>query len=207
MCSPELARRTGTSRPVELIPNGVEVAAYRRPRPRPADLPDGAVALYLGTVHPDRFDVELAEATARAMGAGGTLVLVGPNLLSPEHVARLQRAGAVLLGPRASDDVVGYLQHADVLVVPHVVTPFTDSLDPLKLYEYQAVGRPVVSTSVAGFRDVTDGRVTIADGPAFIEAVAAALPAPTVFPDGADGPVPDWSERVAAMAEVIARLR
>ncbi len=86
VCSPELVRRKGANRPVTLIPNAVDVDAYRRPAPRPADLPDGPVALYLGTVHPDRIDVDLCEATARALGAAGTLVLVGPNLLAAEQV-------------------------------------------------------------------------------------------------------------------------
>ena len=206
MCSPELVRRKSANRSVTLIPNAVDAAAYRRPAPRPADLPDGPVALYLGTVHPDRIDVDLCEATARALGEAGTLVLVGPNLLAAEQAARLRDAGARLLGPRPRDEVIGYLQHADVLVVPHVVTEFTDSLDPIKLYEYQAVGRPVVSTPVAGFRDADDPRITIASGDAFAAAVAAAVPAATGFPDGADGPVADWSERVAAMAAVVQRL-
>jgi glycosyltransferase involved in cell wall biosynthesis len=206
VCSPELVRRKSAIRPVTLIPNAVDVDAYRRPRQRPADLPDGAVALYLGTVHPDRIDVDLCEATARALGEAGTLVLVGPNLLGPDQVQRLQAAHARLLGPRPHDAVIGYLQHADVLVVPHVVTEFTDSLDPIKLYEYQAVGRPVVSTAVAGFRDEDDPRITIASGDAFAAAVVAAVPASSRFPDGADGPVPDWSDRVAAMETVVRRL-
>lgn len=206
VCSDELARRKGTTRRVTLIPNAVDVAAYRRPMPRPADLPVGAVALYLGTVHADRLDVPLAEATARALGSKGTLTFVGPNLLTAEETERLEQAGVRFLGARRRDDVIAYLQHADVLVVPHVVTPFTDSLDPLKLYEYQAVGRPVVSTSVAGFRDAADPRITVADGRAFAHAVAAALPASTRFPDGADGTVPDWSERVARMREVLASV-
>jgi glycosyltransferase involved in cell wall biosynthesis len=206
VCSPELVRRKSATRPVVLIPNGVDADAYRRAMPRPVDLPDGPVALYLGTVHPDRIDVDLCAATARALGARGTLVLVGPNLLAPEAVARLHDAGARLLGARPRDEVIGYLQHADVLVVPHVVTEFTDSLDPLKLYEYQAVGRPVVSTPVAGFRDAEDPRITLGSGDAFAAAVAAAVPAASRFPDGADGAVPDWSVRVAAMAEVIRRL-
>ncbi|WP_400997698.1 glycosyltransferase [Agromyces sp. GXQ0307] len=207
VCSPELARRKGATRPVTLIPNGVDAAAYRRPAPRPADLPAGRTALYLGTAHPDRIDLDLCEETARVLAAaGGTLVLVGPNLLGEAATARLETAGAVLLGPRASTDVVGYLQHADVLVVPHVVTPFTDSLDPIKLYEYQAVGRAVVSTPVAGFRDVADPRVTIAERGAFPAAVAAALPLARPFPSGADGRAGDWSERVAAMREVLHRL-
>lgn len=206
VCSPELSRRKSATRPVTLIPNGVDAEAYRRPMPRPGDLPDGPVALYLGTVHPDRIDVDLCEATARALGRAGTLVLVGPNLLGPEATARLDDVGARLLGARPSGAVIAYLQHADVLVVPHVVTAFTESLDPLKLYEYQAVGRPVVSTPVAGFRDADDPRITIAAVDAFPAAVAAAVPAATRFPDGADGAVVDWSERVAAMAAVLRRL-
>ena len=111
-------------------------------------------------MHPDRIDVELCEATARALGEAGTLVLVGPNLLATDQAAAPATTRArVLLGPRPRDAVIGYLQHADVLVVPHVVTEFTDSLDPIKLYEYQAVGRPVVSTPVAGFRDADDPRI------------------------------------------------
>lgn len=206
VCSPELARRKGTDRDVVLIQNGVDAEAYRRPAPRPADLPAGRTALYLGTAHPDRIDVDLCETTARALAGHGTLVLVGPNLLGADATARLERTGAVLLGPRARDEVVGYLQHADVLLVPHVVTPFTDSLDPIKLYEYQAVGRPVVSTPVAGFREVADARVTVADRAAFPAAVVDALAAARPFPHGADGPASDWSERVAAMREVLERL-
>lgn len=206
VCSPELARRKGGARPVVLIPNAVDVAAYRRPRPRPADLPPGPVALYLGTVHPDRIDVDLCEATARALGEAGTLLLVGPDLLPADDCRRLERAGARLLGARPREAVIGYLQHADVLVVPHVVDAFTDSLDPIKLYEYQAVGRPVVSTPVAGFREASDPRVTVADGAAFAAEVRARVPAPARFPDGATGPVPDWADRARAMAEVLGRL-
>lgn len=206
VCSPELARRKGATRPVVLVPNAVDVDAYRRPVARPADLPDGPVAVYLGTIHADRLDVDLCEATARALGAAGTLVLVGPDLLSPEDSQRLEGAGARLLGARRREDVIGYLQHADVLVVPHLVTPFTDSLDPIKLYEYQAVGRPVVSTPVAGFREADDPRITVADGDAFAAAVAGAVPATTRFPAGADGPVAKWTDRVAQMRTVLDRL-
>ncbi|MCD2441022.1 glycosyltransferase [Agromyces sp. SYSU K20354] len=206
VCSPELERRKSAIRPVTLIPNAVDVAAYRRPTPRPSDLPEGPVALYLGTVHPDRIDVDLGEATARALGSAGTLVLVGPNLLAPDQADRLRKAGAQLLGPRPRDAVIGYLQHADVLVVPHVVTEFTDSLDPIKLYEYQAVGRPVVSTPVAGFRDADDPRITIDAGDAFAAAVAAAVPAASRFPEGAERAVADWSDRVSAMSAVLDRV-
>jgi len=194
-------------RPVALVPNAVDLDFYRVPAPRPADLPEGSVALYVGTVHPDRMDLPLCERTARALVGRGTLVLVGPAPLAPAEQSRLEAAGVVLLGPRDRTLVPAYLQHADVLVVPHAVTPFTDSLDPIKVYEYRAVGRPVVSTPVAGFRDSGDPAVTVAVGDAFAEAVSAALPAPWAFPERASASVPTWADRVVAMAEVIERVR
>lgn len=206
VCSPGLARTKGAVRPVTLIPNAVDVAAYRVPRPRPGDLPAGPIALYVGTVHIDRMALDLCVATAKAIQGRGRLVFVGPAPLDPTDRQRLERAGVVLLGPRDRDDVPAYLQHADVLVVPHVVTPFTESLDPIKLYEYWAVGRPVVSTPVAGFRDSGDPRITVAGAAAFPEVVARALPATSRFPEGADDDVPTWADRVVQMREVIERL-
>ena len=208
-CSAELLRRKSPGRspqlaPITLIPNAVDVEAYRRPADRPADLPPGPVAVYVGTLHEDRIDMELCERIARELGDAGTLVLVGPDALRVDASERLRRAGVRLLGSRPRDAVIGYLQHADVLVVPHVVTPFTDSLDPIKLYEYQAVGRPVVSTPVAGFRDADDPRITIAEGPAFTAAVSAGLSGRTHSRPDVD-PVADWGDRVRAMASVLAR--
>jgi glycosyltransferase involved in cell wall biosynthesis len=118
-----------------------------------------------------------------------------------------QRPGRVHLGARAHDDVVAYLQHADVLVVPHMVTLFTDSLDPIKLYEYAAVGRPVVSTPVAGFRDSSDPRVLVVPASEVPAAVQAALADDDQW--GAarvEHPVPDWSDRTLAMRAVLDRL-
>jgi teichuronic acid biosynthesis glycosyltransferase TuaH len=211
VCSPELMRRKAPLRPAErhpivLIPNAVDVASYRHPRPRPADLPAGPTAVYAGTLHADRFDVALTAATARALGGDVTIVLVGPNALQAGAIRTLVDAGVVLLGPRSPGDLVAYLQHADTLLVPHIVDAFTDSLDPIKLYEYQAVGRPVVSTPVAGFRDADDDRIAIADAEDFPGAVRRAVVASTPFPSGADREVADWSDRVEAMREVLARL-
>lgn len=207
VCSPALARSKGSRRPVTLVPNAVDLAAYRTQQVRPGDLPAGPVALYVGTAHRDRLDVELCTATARALSGVGHLVLVGPVALDPEDVHRLEAAGALLLGARPAVAVPGYLQHADVLLVPHVVTPFTDSLDPIKLYEYRAVGRPVVSTAVAGFRDVVDARTTVVDRTVFASAVVDRIrSSPAAVPGPGETPVPTWTDRVGQFAQVLARV-
>jgi glycosyltransferase involved in cell wall biosynthesis len=206
-CSPELVRRKAPVRSgIDLIPNAVDVAAYRTPRPRPADLP-AVAAVYVGTLHRDRLDLDVCMETARTLADRGRVVLVGPDALDPADTKRLQAAEVMVLGARRHDDVVAYLQHADVLLVPHVVSPFTDSLDPIKLYEYAAVGRPVVATPVAGFRDAADPRLRLAPASAFPAAVASLVPATSRFPDGADGAAPDWDDRADAMRAVIDRMR
>lgn len=209
VCSPTLARTKGAARPVTLLTNAVDVDAYRTPVPRPADLPDEDYAVYVGTLHPDRLDVDACLRLATHLRAtGARLVLVGPPLLDALDVTRLEAAGALLLGARPAALVPGYLQHAGALVVPHVVDEFTDSLDPIKLYEYLAVGRPVVSTPVAGFRDQPADRVTTASAQNLADAVVRVLAEPRpagVGPAPAD--VPRWSDRVQEMAAVLARVR
>ena len=184
----------------------MDVDAYRTPGPRPADLPDGPVALYVGTVHRDRVDLDLCARTARALAGRASVVLVGPAPLEPADRRGLEEAGVRLLGPRDATHVPAYLTHADVLLVPHVVTPFTDSLDPIKLYEYRAADRPVVSTRVAGFRDSDDPRVILADPEDFPETVAAAVKSPP--PAGrsremATPETPSWAVRTVTMRSVL----
>ena len=206
-CSAELVRRKAPLREgIDLIPNAVDLSAYRTPRPRPADLP-AVAAVYVGTLHRDRLDLSVCAATARTVADRGRVVLVGPDALDATDTQHLEASGVLVLGARPRDEVAAYLQHADVLLVPHVVTPFTDSLDPIKLYEYAAVGRPVVSTPVAGFRDATDPRIRLAGASSFPDAVASLLPATSRFPDGADDGPPDWDDRAAAMRAVIDRMR
>jgi glycosyltransferase involved in cell wall biosynthesis len=205
VCSPALEKVKGASRAVTLIGNAVDVKRYRRPVPRPSDLPDRPVALYVGTLHTDRLDVDLVIATAlRVDAAGGSLVLVGPNALEAADRSRLESAtGVLVLGPRSWAAIPAYLQHAHALVVPHVVTEFTDSLDPIKLYEYLAVGRPVISTPVAGFRDHGAG-IVVASGGEFAAAVAAAVSTWTAPVHHAR--IPDWTARASAMRAVLDRM-
>jgi glycosyltransferase involved in cell wall biosynthesis len=209
VCSPALLgaktpAREGRS--ITLVPNAVDVDAYRSPGPRPADLPIGPVALYVGTVHRDRVDLDLCMRTARHLAGQATVVLVGPAPLDAGDRSRLEVAGVVLLGPRESTAVPTYLTHADVLLVPHVVTPFTDSLDPIKLYEYREADRPVVSTRVAGFREADDPRVELADRETFPAAVLDALaPADTPEPSGRNVTLqhPSWDLRATTIRSVL----
>jgi len=67
------------------------------------------------------------------------------------------------------------LKNAKVLVIPHYVNEFSDSMDPLKLYEYLTTGKPIVSTNILSVKGL-DHIVNIAqDDESFIKMVKKAL--------------------------------
>jgi glycosyltransferase involved in cell wall biosynthesis len=204
VCSPGLAASRGREREVTLIPNGVDVGHFRRPQPRPSDLPPSPVAVYVGSLHDARLDVDLVGELARA-APELSIAFVGPDSLQPESRRQLESQPNVhLLGPRPYAIVPAYLQHADVVIVPHRVSPFTDSLDPIKAYECLAVGRPAVATPVAGFRELTDV-VTVAPADRFTSAVKSTLAAVAPTPPRANGKIREWKESAAAFAVVLER--
>ena len=202
VCSPALATSRGERRPVSLIPNGVDAAHFRRGRPRPADLPEPPVAVYIGSLHEARLDVDLVVELARGLPKLN-IARVGPNSLETRARESLRRAGVIPLGPRPYEDIPAYLQHADVAIVPHVVSPFTDSLDPIKARECLVVGTPTVATPVAGFRELAD-MLTVVAAEAFVAAVSDVLEAPSRRPSiGAAA----WSDRAEAFTAILARAR
>lgn len=198
VCSTDLAASRSKLRDdIVLIPNAVDARAMQTPRARPVDLPDAPTVVYVGTLQPQRLDVDLIARVARELDA--SVVLVGPDALDEASRGTLDAAGVIRLGARRYEDVPAYLQHADVMVVPHVVSPFTESLDPIKLYESLAVGTPTVSTPVAGFRDAGPP-VRVADAESFVDEVRTVL---VERPDPAPQEVPSWSDRASAFAEVL----
>jgi teichuronic acid biosynthesis glycosyltransferase TuaH len=182
VCSERLREMKSTlTDKVHRIPNGVDAAHYyavldgQGPLPSEAERWPRPVFGYTGTIHPDRIDIDLIEKVARSIKAG-SMVLVGPNHLPPACQQRLARCDNVFLHSQIPySQIPNYMRAFDVCITPHKVTPFTESLNPIKLWEYLAAGKPIVSTDVAGFRDYP-GLVYIAsDAREFVEKLAAAL--------------------------------
>lgn len=166
---------------VELIPNGVDPDHYRcvlddtGPRPLESAAWERPVFGYTGTVHPERVDLELIESLARSLERG-SVVLVGPNHLSPNQISRLEALGNVHLpGPVPYVRIPQIMRAFDVCIVPHRMTAFTESLNPIKLWEYLAAGKPIVSTNVAGFRDYSEVVAIASSAGDFLRAMQAAL--------------------------------
>jgi glycosyltransferase involved in cell wall biosynthesis len=180
---------------VHLIPNGVNLAAYQGVAEKTIDRHPvttgwkSPVLGYTGTLHSDRIDARLLLAIARAFPEG-TIALVGPNHLTPADQAMLQNEPNVkFAGTVDFPKVPGVMTAFDVGIVPYHVNGFTESQDPLKLYEFLAAGLPVVATPTSGFRDfpgivrtatvaedfVREIRAALAEGPEMIQRRRAAV--------------------------------
>jgi glycosyltransferase involved in cell wall biosynthesis len=203
-CSPVLAASRGKQRDVTLVPNGVVREHFRSPRPRPRDLPFAPTAVYVGTLHDSRLDVDLLIELARSL-TELSVVLVGPDAL---HVASRRRITALpnihVLGSRPYADVPAYYQHADIILVPHRATAFTESLDPINAYECLLLDVPVVATPVAGFREL-EACLDVVPAEFFVAAVQAVLAAPPRRQDPSEPTT--WAERADEFELVLARAR
>lgn len=201
-----------TPEKLSVIPNGVHPEHYRAACDEKMAILPGMEAWtkpvlgYVGTIHPERIDVALVEAIARLLGpTGGSVVLIGPNHLHAADRARLALPNIHMPGPVAYAQVPRYFARFDVCIVPHRITPFTESLNAIKLWEYLAAGKPIISTSVAGFRDFPQW-VRIAGSAS--EFVAMALESLHEDPAIADGRRSEamrnsWASRVDEVERVI----
>lgn len=161
VCSKALENsRAALSRRIERVPNGVDAAHYRGASAEVSASKDSQLGRpvfgYLGTLHADRLDISLVLALASRCPEA-RVVLCGPDYLRPQEKLRLQeRENVELKAQVAYRDVPKVLAGFDVCIVPHHCNAFTNSLNPIKLWEYLASGKPIASTPVAGFSDYPD---------------------------------------------------
>ena len=136
-----------------LEPGPVDPALDALPRPR---------LVFTGAISAVKLDIPLLLALAREHREW-TVALVGPVGLGDPRtdVGELAAEPNVhLLGGRAYDQLPAVLRGADAGLIPYVRSALTDSVFPMKVYEYLAAGLPVVSTPLPALEDV--GEIALA---------------------------------------------
>lgn len=147
------------------IPNGVDLSQFRR---QPAsERPDGptpdrcVVGFVGGFGHWIDFEPIFAVAQRHP---SITCLLVGDG----DQFAKVsQRAkvfpNIVLTGAVPFNEVAHYLDQMDICLIPFKRNRLTDAVSPIKLFEYWAMGKPIVSTRCYEIIKIGDGAVWFAD--------------------------------------------
>jgi len=79
------------------------------------------------------------------------------------------------LGERPYSEIPKYLQRFDVCLIPFKLTPLTLDTHPIKIYEYFAAGKPVVTTKLPEILPMKDLCYIANDKKNFLEKLDRAL--------------------------------
>lgn len=136
---------------VHFLPNGVELKHYQKEyqiiNRDIGDLKHPLIG-YVGTIQ-DRLDLDLLEFLAKT-NPEKSFVLIGPVWYKSIKEHFLKYPNIYFLGRKSYEELPMYLEQFDVGVVPHKVDNFIKTTNPMKIYEYLACGKPVVSTQSSG---------------------------------------------------------
>lgn len=202
-------------RPIHLIPNGAQVdhfaAASLAETPIAADMvtiPHPVVG-FLGSVQ-YWIDFDLLRYLAAARPSW-SFVLIGPvgRLANVSAIERLPNVH--VLGRRQYAQLPSYLKAFDVCLNPYVIGELADNCSPLKLYEYLATGKPIVSVNMPAARAFGDLVSIGTDYAGVLARLDDAIAAATTGDDRAAGRIDaarahSWINRFRALEAVLEPL-
>ncbi|MCH7588316.1 MAG: polysaccharide pyruvyl transferase family protein [Chloroflexi bacterium] len=152
--APSLAKRLEklSGKNVIELPNAVNLNIFdrRQTTSPPHDLPSGdPKILYIGALWGEWFDWELLHKIARANAEAALVVIGDYGGQSP-----FSEANVHFLGLKDQTTLPAYLMHADVAIIPWKISPITQATSPLKIFEYLAMGVPVVAPKLRPLADL-----------------------------------------------------
>lgn len=109
---------------------------------------------YMGRIN-DRIDFELVEFIVKRYPQykveflGG--IEAGATSYTYNWIERLKKYSNIFfLPPVSSEKVAEHIKRWKVAIIPFIINPLTQGISPLKLYEYCAIGLPVVTVDIPG---------------------------------------------------------
>ena len=129
---------------------------------------------FVGGIDAHTFDPELFSQIAAGM-PDCSFVLVGGCSLPKDWC---QLPNVHLLGRKPYDEVAAYMAACDVLIMPWNRSAWIKACNPVKLKEYLAVGRPVVSTPFDELCRYSAEVAVATDASGFMNKIREALSAP-----------------------------
>lgn len=198
------------NRSAALIPNAAEAQFFEKAVASTAFGSKGRKVLgYYGAVA-EWMDVELLRATAESF-PDCLIVLIGADTAGVSNA--LRDLDNVLSVPEVGYEDLPPLLHAmDVCLIPFLSTPLTSAINPVKLYEYLAAARPIVSTDLPELRSAEIDPLVYraASRQEFLEQIRIALL------ESPDDPIRErrrafaranaWPVRAAAFLEALATI-
>lgn len=205
-------------RPILLVPSAADVNHFQSSpeiRPEIAQIPQPRLGI-VGTLD-DRIDIEMLSILAR-QHPDWHLIFIGHIRSERLNLAPLLALTNVhYLDKRSFQELPEFLNGMNANLVPYLLNEMTRFISPLKVYEYLAVGKPVISVDLPEVRRLSEW-VTIVPtttgkaqtrAQAFAAGIQQTLDANTPGLESERRKVAwqhTWDERVNKMWEIIENL-
>jgi len=158
---------------VYCIPNGVDINFFQIDRkgniPRDIKNVSPPIVGYAGKIQ-ERIDVSLMGFLAENL-PGINFVFIGQIINRKTIKSLLRYKNIHYLGDKHYSLLSYYLSCFDICIIPHKISRLTLSMNPIKLYEYLAAGKPVVTTDIAGAEIFKDCIVISKSKEEFLEGI------------------------------------
>jgi len=163
--------------PTSWIPNGVDRVHFENQAQVPQDFSfKHPVVGYVGTIQ-ERIDFDLLASVVK-QHPDKSFVFIGPvwsGVQMKVEDFRHQFDNVSFIGRRSYKELPAYLQQIDVAIIPHRLDAFIHSTNPMKMYDYLAAGKPVVTTPGAGTEMFADHLYICPDKQSFSQSLDQAL--------------------------------
>jgi glycosyltransferase involved in cell wall biosynthesis len=155
-----------------LAPHGVDIEHFATAGAPPTDLAglERPLVGYVGLIDDHMDFVAVLQVADRLVE--GTVVMVGASNVDTTH---LRHPRIVLLGHRPYEQIPAYIAAFDSCLIPFAVNELTLGVNPIKLREYLAAGRPVVSTALPELLPYAAAVELVHEGEDFAAAVLRTL--------------------------------
>lgn len=139
---------------IYLLNNGVDLQHFQKQNYLlPEDMKQiaGPTVVFVGALG-EWFDTELIAKVA-SLNLEINYVLIGPVRTAVKNLMGLKNV--YLLGPKSYDEVPNYMHFSDVCMIPFKDNDISKNVNPIKLYEYFALGKPCVATKTEEMRKIS----------------------------------------------------
>lgn len=149
--------------------NKVEKMHFDIPRDSPKI--SSPIIGFVGAMDHYKVDFALLEFMAERR-PNWNIVLIGSQMNSAEKGRTYPRNSNIYyLGGKVYEELPNYMANFDVCIIPYKITDYTQRVFPIKLFEYLATGKPVISTALPALTKY-DGIIKIAETyEAFVNAI------------------------------------
>ncbi|MFH1559943.1 MAG: glycosyltransferase [Chloroflexota bacterium] len=165
---------------VYLVLNGTDTSLLNQTPTAPEDMAhiQHPVLGYVGAIF-DKLDFEILSHTAEKHPEW-TILMIGPSNTTSDEAGKLLstlrgKKNVLFLGSKLQAQLPGYYEAIDVALMPYKLDEHTDHIFPLKMFEYMAFRKPIVSTDIPAARQFADVISIAHTREQFIDSVSMSL--------------------------------